>query len=196
MRLLLRGARVIDPASGVDGARDILIEDGRIALVDVSIAPSETGHTTVVDLGPSLVVCPGFIDMHVHLREPGYEHKETVASGAASGAGAVQCPAGGLCRRAAQCFREYPGGRAAAGGHVASGGRRRGHCRSGCATGQGAAVLLRGDHEARARGDLRQSAGPERRARPCRGAEEADAARRRSAVRCGRRRATLRRSRS
>jgi len=84
MRLLLRGARVIDPASGVDGARDILIEDGRIALVDVSIAPSETGHTTVVDLGPSLVVCPGFIDMHVHLREPGYEHKETVASGAAA----------------------------------------------------------------------------------------------------------------
>jgi len=84
MRLLLRGARVIDPASGVDGARDILIEDGRIALVDVSISPSETGHTTVVDLGPSLVVCPGFIDMHVHLREPGYEHKETVGTGAAA----------------------------------------------------------------------------------------------------------------
>ena len=84
MRLLLKGARVIDPASGVDGARDILIEDGRIALVDVSIPPSETGHTTVVELGPSLVVCPGFIDMHVHLREPGYEHKETVATGAAA----------------------------------------------------------------------------------------------------------------
>ena len=84
MRLLLKGARVIDPASGVDGARDILIEDGRIALVDVSIPPSETGHTVVVELGPSLVVCPGFIDMHVHLREPGYEHKETVATGAAA----------------------------------------------------------------------------------------------------------------
>jgi dihydroorotase len=84
MRLLLKGARVIDPASGVDGARDILIEDGRIALVDASIPPSETGHTVVVELGPSLVVCPGFIDMHVHLREPGYEHKETVATGAAA----------------------------------------------------------------------------------------------------------------
>jgi len=84
MRLLLKGARVIDPASGVDGARDVLIEDGRIALVDVSIPPSETGHTVVVELGPSLVVCPGFIDMHVHLREPGYEHKETVATGAAA----------------------------------------------------------------------------------------------------------------
>jgi dihydroorotase len=84
MRLLLKGARVIDPASGVDGTRDILIEDGRVALVDVSIAPSETGHTTVVELGPSLVVCPGFIDMHVHLREPGHEHKETVATGTAA----------------------------------------------------------------------------------------------------------------
>jgi dihydroorotase len=68
----------------VDGARDVLIEDGRIALVDVAIAPGEGGGTRVVELGPSLVVCPGFVDMHVHLREPGYEHKETVATGAAA----------------------------------------------------------------------------------------------------------------
>ena len=84
MRLLLKGARVIDPASGVDGTRDILIEDGRIARIDHDIPPGEAGNTTVVELGPALVVCPGFIDMHVHLREPGYEHKETVASGAAA----------------------------------------------------------------------------------------------------------------
>ena len=84
MTLLLRGARVVDPASGLDGTRDILIEDGRIARIDVSIPPGETGHTTIVDLGPPVVVCPGFIDMHVHLREPGFEHKETVATGAAS----------------------------------------------------------------------------------------------------------------
>ena len=84
MRLLLKGARVIDPASGVDGALDVLIEDGRIAQVDRDIPPPETGHTRVVELGPSLVVCPGFVDMHVHLREPGYEHKETVATGAAA----------------------------------------------------------------------------------------------------------------
>jgi dihydroorotase len=84
MTLLLRGARVIDPASGLDATRDILIEAGRIAAVDVAIPPSETAATTIVDLGPSLVVCPGFIDMHVHLREPGFEHKETVASGAAA----------------------------------------------------------------------------------------------------------------
>jgi dihydroorotase len=84
MKLLLKGARVIDPASGVDGTRDILIENGRIVLVDHDIPPSETGNTIVVELGPTLVVCPGFIDMHVHLREPGYEHKETVATGAAA----------------------------------------------------------------------------------------------------------------
>jgi dihydroorotase len=84
MRLLLRGARVIDPASGIDGTRDVLIEGGRIARVDVSIPPDETSATRIVDLGPSLVVCPGFIDMHVHLREPGFEHKETVATGVAA----------------------------------------------------------------------------------------------------------------
>jgi len=84
MKLLLKGARLIDPASGVDGVRDILIEDGRVARVDVSIPPATVPGAVVADLGPSLVVCPGFIDMHVHLREPGYEHKETVASGSAS----------------------------------------------------------------------------------------------------------------
>jgi len=84
MKLLLKGARMIDPVSGVDGVRDILIEDGRVARVDVSIPPATVPGALVADLGPALVVCPGFIDMHVHLREPGYEHKETVASGCAS----------------------------------------------------------------------------------------------------------------
>ncbi|HOQ61323.1 MAG TPA: amidohydrolase family protein, partial [Vicinamibacterales bacterium] len=84
MRLLLRGARVVDPASGVDGARDVLVEGGRIADVGVSIAPGEAAATAVVELGPSLVVCPGLVDMHVHLREPGHEHKETVITGAAA----------------------------------------------------------------------------------------------------------------
>jgi dihydroorotase len=84
MRVLLKGARLVDPASGIDATRDILIEGGRIADVGVSIPPGETSATTIVDLGPSLVVCPGFIDMHVHLREPGFEHKETVATGAAA----------------------------------------------------------------------------------------------------------------
>jgi len=84
MTLLLKGARVVDPASGIDGTRDILIEGDRIAQVDVSIPPGESSATTIVELPSSLVVCPGFVDMHVHLREPGYEHKETVATGAAA----------------------------------------------------------------------------------------------------------------
>ena len=84
MKLLLKGARVVDPASGVDGVRDLLIDGERVARVDVSIPASSVPDAVVVDLGPSLVVCPGFVDMHVHLREPGFEHKETVRSGAAS----------------------------------------------------------------------------------------------------------------
>jgi dihydroorotase len=84
MKLLLKGARVVDPASGVDGVRDLLIDGERVARVDVSIPASSVPDAVVIDLGPSLVVCPGFVDMHVHLREPGFEHKETVRSGAAS----------------------------------------------------------------------------------------------------------------
>jgi dihydroorotase len=84
MKLLLKGARVIDPASGVDGVRDVLIEGDRVARVDVSIPPATVPGAIVADLGSALVVCPGLVDMHVHLREPGYEHKETVATGCAS----------------------------------------------------------------------------------------------------------------
>ena len=91
MKLLLRGGRVVDPASGVDGALDVLIEEGRIARVERSI-PDRDLET--LDCA-GLVVCPGFIDMHVHLREPGQEWKETVATGtaaaAAGGFTAVAC---------------------------------------------------------------------------------------------------------
>ncbi len=80
--LLLRRARVVDPASGLDGIRDVLIEDGRIAKVAQRI--QKTGGTAL-DLD-GLVVAPGFIDMHVHLREPGQEWKETIASGCAAAA--------------------------------------------------------------------------------------------------------------
>ncbi len=81
MKKLLRAARVVDPASGIDGPRDLLIENGRITQVDQHL-PAD--GATVVELPASLVVCPGFIDMHVHLREPGQEHKETVATGCAA----------------------------------------------------------------------------------------------------------------
>lgn len=79
---LLRNARVVDPASGVEGPRDILIDtdSGRIAKVEPGL-PVE-GHD-VIDL-EGRVACPGFVDMHVHLREPGFEEDETVASGASA----------------------------------------------------------------------------------------------------------------
>ncbi|MEQ1758307.1 MAG: dihydroorotase [Vicinamibacterales bacterium] len=81
MKRLFRGARVIDPASGVDGFVDVLVDGDRIAQVgrDLPVAGVE-----VIELSRDHVVCPGLIDIHVHLREPGQEHKETVASGVAS----------------------------------------------------------------------------------------------------------------
>ena len=81
MKLLLKGGRVIDPANGRDGAFDVLIEDGRIAKVgrDLPVAGAE-----VFEVARGWIVTPGLIDIHVHLREPGQEHKETIASGTAS----------------------------------------------------------------------------------------------------------------
>jgi len=78
---LLKGGRVVDPVSGRDGAFDVLIDDGRIARVEKSIAAN---GAAVVKIPDGLIVCPGLIDMHVHLREPGQEHKETVATGTAA----------------------------------------------------------------------------------------------------------------
>ena len=79
---LFKGARVVDPANGRDGQFDVLIENGLIARVGKDL-PAEK-DCRVLALPPGLVVCPGLIDMHVHLREPGQEHKETVATGTAA----------------------------------------------------------------------------------------------------------------
>ena len=94
MSLLLRGGRVIDPANNVDAVQDVLIADGKIERLGRSLE-APTG-AEVVDANGK-IVCPGFIDIHVHLREPGYEYKETVATGtraaAAGGFTAVCCMA-------------------------------------------------------------------------------------------------------
>ena len=93
MKQLLKGGRVVDPARGIDGAFDVLIEDGRVARVEKDL-PAASG-VTVVEVGRDLVIVPGLIDMHVHLREPGQEHKETIATGTraavAGGFTAVAC---------------------------------------------------------------------------------------------------------
>ena len=90
---LLKGARVVDPANGRDGEFDVLIENGFIARVEKDL-PAENGSSTVA-VPHGLIICPGLIDMHVHLREPGQEHKETVATGTAAavagGFAAVAC---------------------------------------------------------------------------------------------------------
>jgi dihydroorotase len=78
VKLLVRGGRVVDPATGTDGRRDILIDGPAIAAVGPDLAAA--ADRTVDASG--LVVVPGLIDMHVHLREPGYEAKETIATGA------------------------------------------------------------------------------------------------------------------
>ena len=81
MKRLLKGGRVVDPANGIDGVRDVLIDGDRIARVGADL-PAD--GATVIEIPDGLVICPGFIDMHVHLREPGQEHKETIATGTAS----------------------------------------------------------------------------------------------------------------
>jgi dihydroorotase len=81
MKRLLKGGRVIDPANGIDGRRDVLIDGDRVARVDQDLAADDAA---VIEVPAGFVICPGFIDMHVHLREPGQEHKETVATGTAA----------------------------------------------------------------------------------------------------------------
>jgi dihydroorotase len=82
MKRLLKGGRVVDPVNGRDGVFDILIDGDRIAAIASNLAADD--GTAVVHVPSGVVIVPGLIDMHVHLREPGQEHKETVATGTLS----------------------------------------------------------------------------------------------------------------
>src|SRR5512142_354145 len=91
MSLLIKGGRVIDPSQGIDDTLDILVEEGRIKEIGKGLkAP---GAETVDAKG--MLVVPGLIDMHVHLRDPGLEYKEDIVSGtraaAAGGFTSVAC---------------------------------------------------------------------------------------------------------
>ena len=77
-RLLIRNGRVVDPSQGLDEGMDLLIEDGCVAGLGERL---ETAPDTPVLDAANLVVAPGFIDLHTHLREPGLEYKETIATG-------------------------------------------------------------------------------------------------------------------
>jgi dihydroorotase len=80
-KIVLKGGRVVDPSQTMDDTRDILLVDGTVAGLAPTIDAPEDAK--VIDCS-GLVVTPGLIDVHVHLREPGEEHKETIATGAAS----------------------------------------------------------------------------------------------------------------
>ncbi|HYM00711.1 MAG TPA: dihydroorotase [Blastocatellia bacterium] len=80
MRLVIKGGRLIDPSRNLDKIGDLLVEQGRISAIGESLTVQGAG---VFDAS-GLIVSPGFVDLHVHLREPGEEYKETIASGAAA----------------------------------------------------------------------------------------------------------------
>src|SRR5216684_1719405 len=81
-KLAIKNGRVIDPASGVDEICDVLIQEGRITGIGRNL---ESAGCEVFDAS-GLVVAPGFIDLHVHLREPGFEHAESIESGSRAAA--------------------------------------------------------------------------------------------------------------
>ena len=94
--IVLRGGRVLDPARGLDETADVVLEAGRIKAVgrDAGAAYAEGEGVRIVDASGHWL-CPGFIDLHVHLREPGQEYKEDIASGlnaAAAGGFTAVCP--------------------------------------------------------------------------------------------------------
>ena len=82
MKLLIQKGRLVDPVGGIGGVMDILIEDGRLAVIGSDLRDQDA---QVID-ARGLTVCAGLVDMHVHLREPGLEYKEDISTGTAAAA--------------------------------------------------------------------------------------------------------------
>src|ERR1039458_3487263 len=76
MDLLIQNGRLIDPSQGIDAKADLLVREGRVALIEGGISHAAAPQAQTLDAS-GLVVAPGFIDLHTHLREPGREHAET-----------------------------------------------------------------------------------------------------------------------
>ena len=120
MNLLLRNGRLIDPSQGIDEPMDLLIEEGLVSRSGSNLrAPAST---ETIDLGGA-VVAPGFIDLHVHLREPGQEHKETIESGTRA---AVR---GGFTAVCAMANTVPPNDERAVTEMILAEAQRNGHCR-------------------------------------------------------------------
>src|SRR5215471_12595872 len=88
--LVIRNGHLVDPAAGVDAPKDILVKDGRVAEISgpgkLKSANGAGGSDGKVIDAAGLIVAPGLIDIHVHLREPGQGYKETIATGTAAAA--------------------------------------------------------------------------------------------------------------
>src|SRR5690242_16973449 len=82
--VILQNGRVIDPSQKMDGSFDVWVEDGKIKAIDKPGSFSNAGKKTPTLNLKGLWVTPGLIDCHVHLREPGHEYKETIATGTAA----------------------------------------------------------------------------------------------------------------
>ncbi len=119
-QIVLEGGRVIDPSQGIDEVMDVLLADGVIARLGGELAASDDADVRDVS---GLVVAPGLIDVHVHLREPGGEHKETIATGAWAAA------VGGFTAVCAMPNTDPPIDDPATVGYVAAQGRRAGAAR-------------------------------------------------------------------
>jgi len=80
MKLLLTGARIIDPAQNIDSRMDIFLEDGKIAKTGTNLSKSiKSKNSEAITIAlDGMILVPGLIDMHTHLREPGFEYKETI----------------------------------------------------------------------------------------------------------------------
>lgn len=90
-KLIIRGGRVIDPANGVDAIADVLLAEGRVVAVAAGLDPAGAREFDA----SGMIVAPGFLDIHVHFREPGFEHAETIETGsraAAAGGFTSVCP--------------------------------------------------------------------------------------------------------
>ena len=118
--ILLRGGRVVDPAAGIDAVLDILLADGKVAGVGAELEAPEGARVEACD---GLLVVPGLVDIHVHLRQPGGERKETIESGARSAA------AGGFTAVCAMPNTDPVIDSPALVGFVAAAGREAGHAR-------------------------------------------------------------------
>ena len=86
MRILIKNGHIIDPSQGINGIGDILIEDGKIKEIKIKSREQrqktrDDDHTDRIIDAKGMIVIPGLIDMHVHLREPGFEYKETIRTG-------------------------------------------------------------------------------------------------------------------